>query len=208
MTIRRTLGVGVFPLVVALVLAAGAWAGAPTDRLREGIDGVFKIVRDPAMAGDAHAAKRRDAVFAAASALFDFPEMARLTLGPHWTARTQDEQAEFVALFAELIQHSYLTRVDQVGAGPMAYTGETIDGDRAEVRTTVPLPDGSSVPVIYRMHNGAGRWRVYDVAFGGISLVSSYRAQFTKIIRVGSFETLVARLKEREAENARATAER
>src|SRR6185369_8597771 len=47
------------PIIIAVLVLAcatwsvpGAWAGAPTDQLRGGIDRVFKILRDPEMAGD------------------------------------------------------------------------------------------------------------------------------------------------------------
>src|SRR5438094_661591 len=39
------------------------------------------------------------------------------------------------------------------------------------------------------------RWAVYDVSVGGISLVASYRAQFSKVIKQSSYDGLVARLK-------------
>ena len=36
-----------------------AWAGAPTDELRDGINRVFRILRDPDMAGDTKVIQRR-----------------------------------------------------------------------------------------------------------------------------------------------------
>ena len=192
----------ILTVAICMAVASAAWAGPPTDQLREGIDRVFKILRDPQMAGDANATQRRSAIFTAASTIFDFTEMAKRTLGPHWTARTPAERTEFVALFTELMQRSYISKVDQLGQAQMSYRGETVDGDHAAVRTTIPLSNGSEMPLEYRMHNGAGRWRVYDLGMDGISLVSNYRAQFNKIIRVDSFEVLVAKLKSRQLEFA------
>ena len=96
-------------LILLLMLAPvhAAWAGAPTDQLRDGVDRVFKILRDPDLAGDSHATQRRSAILTAAGTIFDFNEMAKRSLGPHWTARTPAERSQFVALFTDLMQHSY-----------------------------------------------------------------------------------------------------
>ena len=70
----------------ALYSVHGAWAGAPTDQLRDGVDRVFKILRDPELAGDTKAAQRRTAIVKAADEIFDFGEMAKRSLGQHWAA--------------------------------------------------------------------------------------------------------------------------
>jgi phospholipid transport system substrate-binding protein len=176
------------------------WAGAPTDQLRDGVDRVFKILRDPAMAGDANATQRRSAILAAAGTIFDFGEMAKRSLGQHWAARTPAERTQFVALFTDLMQHSYINKVDQHGGAKMVFRGETVDGDLASVRTTIPLSNGSEMPLEYRMHTADARWQVYDLSIDGISLVSNYRSQFNKVIRTDSYETLVTRLKSHQTE--------
>jgi phospholipid transport system substrate-binding protein len=173
----------------------GAWAGAPTDQLRDGVDRVFKILRDPELAGDARATQRRSAILTAAGTIFDFNEMAKRSLGQHWAVRTPAERTQFVALFTDLMQHSYISKVDQHGGAKMVYRGETIDGDFAAVRTTIPLSNGSEMPLEYKMHTMDARWQVYDLSIDGISLVSNYRSQFNKVIRLDSYDILVARLK-------------
>jgi phospholipid transport system substrate-binding protein len=197
---HRVRVIGVLTLLVATCSIPGAWAGAPTDQLRGGIDRVFKILRDPEMAGDKNATQRRAAILAAARGIFDFGEMAKRSLGQHWAARTPVERTQFVALFTDLIQHSYINKVDQHGGAQMSFTGETIDGDLAAVRTAIPLSSGKAMPLEYRMHNAGARWQVYDLSIDGISLVSNYRAQFNKIIRIESYETLVTKLQSHQTE--------
>jgi len=200
MPTHRARTIGILMLLVATCSVPGAWAGAPTDQLRGGIDQVFKILRDPEMAGDKNAIQRRAAVLTAANGIFDFGEMAKRSLGQHWAARTPGERTQFVALFTDLIQHSYIAKVDQHGGAKMVYKGETLEGDLAAVKTVIPLSNGSEMPLEYRMHNAAGRWQVYDLSLDGISLVSNYRAQFNKIIRIDSYETLVTKLQSHQTE--------
>ena len=192
--------IGVLMLVCSMYSVSGAWAGAPTDQLRDGVDRVFKILRDPAMAGDANVTQRRAAILTAAGTIFDFGEMAKRSLGQHWTERTPAERSQFTALFTELMQHSYINKVDQHGGAKMVYRGETIEGDHAAVKTTIPLSNGSEMPLEYRMHTADARWQVYDLSIDGISLISNYRSQFNKVIRTTSYDTLVTKLKSHQAE--------
>ena len=193
---------GILILLFALVPARGAWAGSPSDQLRAGIDRVFKILGDPELDGDKKLDQRRTAIVIVANEMFDFGEMAKRSLGQHWAQRTPTERGEFVRLFTELVQRSYISKVDQHGAHKMTVQGERIDGDYAVVRTTLPLSSGHEMPIDYSMHSTDDRWQVYDLSIDGISLVANYRAQFNKIIRTSSYEALVAKFKSHQAELA------
>jgi phospholipid transport system substrate-binding protein len=189
-------------LILLFMLAPvhGAWAGPPSDQLRAGVDRVFKILSDPELEGDKKLNQRRTAIVIVANEIFDFGEMAKRSLGQHWAQRTLAERGEFVRLFTEVVQRSYLSKVDQPGAETMIVQGEKVDGDYAVVRTTLPLGQGREMPIDYRMHGTADHWQVYDLSIEGISLVGNYRSQFNKIIRTSSYEALVAKFKSHQAE--------
>jgi phospholipid transport system substrate-binding protein len=182
-------------LVLALSSAPDAWAGAPTDEFREGVERVFKILRDPELKGDAKASRRWATLATLSEQIFDFGETAKRSLGQHWDARTPAERVEYVRLFTDLIQRSYISRVDRYGAEKMVFRGDTIDGNQAVVRTALVLNDGGQMTLDYKMHHASDRWQVYDVTIEGVSLVANYRAQFNKVIRSESYEALIARLK-------------
>jgi phospholipid transport system substrate-binding protein len=191
-------------LVLVLSSAPGAWAGAPTDQFREGVDRVFKILRDPELQGDANAARRLAAVAKVSEQIFDFGETAKRALGQHWDGRTPAERVEYVRLFTGLIQRSYVSRVDRYGADKMVFRGDTIDGEQAVVRTALILNDGQ-MALDYKMHHTADRWQVYDINVEGVSLVANYRTQFNKVIRSESYEALIARLKSNRADSPAAS---
>jgi phospholipid transport system substrate-binding protein len=201
MKIQVTRIIGTLLLVVALSPVHGVWAGAPTDQLRDGVDRVTKILGDPELKGREKASQRRAAIGKVAGDIFDFGEMAKRSMGQHWDSRTPAERVDFARLFTDLIQRSYISKVDQSESRKMTFLGETIDGDHAVVRTAIILSQGQ-MPIDYRMHATGERWRVYDLGLDGVSLVANYRAQFNKIIRTSSFATLVARLASNQAEFA------
>jgi phospholipid transport system substrate-binding protein len=162
---------------------------------------VVRILQDPALAGERQGDQRRAAISRVASEIFDFGDMAKRSLGQHWAKRTPAERVEFARLFTELIQRSYIAKVDQHGsAARLTFLGETVDENYAVVKTSIPLSNGGKMPLDYRMHGAGGHWQVYDLSMDGVSLLANYRAQFNKIIRTSSFEELVVRLRANKAE--------
>jgi phospholipid transport system substrate-binding protein len=183
---------------VAMVLMSGAtvWAGAPTEQLHGRIDRVLQVLEDPQLKPEARTAERRQGVRIIVEEIFDFRELSQRSLGPHWKARTPAERDEFVQLFADLLERSYITKIELYSGGErIQYIAEALDGDDlATVRTKIITKQGTEVPVDYRMHRIESRWLVYDVAIEGVSLVANYRAQFNKIIQRSSFKGLLAQL--------------
>ena len=180
---------------LALLTARVALAGPPTDQIKDRVEQVLKIVQDPELKKEGRAAERRAAIRRVASEIFDFEDTSKRALGRYWQERTPEERKEFVELFTDLLEHSYVSKIEQYRGEKIGYVGETIDGDVATVRTRIVTPKGTEVPVDYRMARQGDRWRVYDVVIEGVSLVSNYRTQFNKIIQTSSYKDLVEKLR-------------
>ena len=198
-----TLGRGGFALVaVVTLLLAGTpvRAGQPTEQLRVEIEQVIKVLDDPEFKKDGNANARRAAVRRIANEIFDFGETAKRSLARHWTSRTPMEREEFVQLFADLLERSYISRIEAYGGEKITYVGETIDGDQATVRTRLTTKEGTDISVDYRMLKRGDKWLVYDVIIEGVSLVANYRAQFNKIILTSSYQELVKKMRTKQEE--------
>ena len=182
-------------LIVALVLSAApsAWAGPPTDQVRAYTDQVVKVLKSHALT----LPERRAAVAHIANEAFDVSETAQRALGVHWQQRTPAERVEFVKLFANLLEQTYISRIDQYGGERIAYLGEQIDGDRAVVRARIVTKNGTEVPVDSRLLLKDNRWLINDILIANMSLISSYRSQFDRVIRTASYADLVKRLQSR-----------
>jgi phospholipid transport system substrate-binding protein len=196
---RRVVVLGL-SLAVALVAAGPAAAGTPTEQLKTQIDRVVKTLEDPELRSPSRMGERRGAVRKIAEGIFDYEETARRSLGRHWSARTPAEREEFVKLFADLLERSYLTKIETYGGEKIHYLGETAETDSATVRTKIVTKSGTDIPVDYKMLKKADRWLVYDVTIEGVSLISNYRTQFNKIIQTSSYAELVKKLKSKQEE--------
>jgi phospholipid transport system substrate-binding protein len=189
-------------LLAALLAPAPAAAGAPSDQLKAQIDRVLKLLDDAELKKEARAKDRRTAVRKVANDIFDFSETARRSLGRHWQSRTPAERDEFVQLFSDLLERSYISRVELYGGEKIQFAGDTIEGDQAKVQTKLLTKSGSEIPIEYRMHRKGDRWLVYDVIIEGVSLVANYRTQFNKIIQTSSYQELVRKMKTKQEELA------
>jgi len=187
-------------LGLAVITAVPAAAGVPTDQLRGAVDRVLKTLDDPSFKGADKVADRRVAVRKIANEIFDFGEIAKRSMARHWQPLSEAQRTEFVGLFADLLERSYISKIETYGGEKIQYTAEKIDGDYATVSTRIVTKNGTEVPVDYRMKKGGDRWLVYDVSIEGVSLVSSYRTQFNKIIQTSSYNQLVSKLKNKQDE--------
>ena len=187
-------------LVLSPWLAAPARAGAPLEQLKAQIERVLRIMEDPEMKKGSQSRERRVAVRKVADEIFDFQETAKRSLARHWQPRTPAEQMEFVRLFADLLERSYISRIELYGGEKIAYLGDALDGEQAVVRTRIVTKSGTEVPVDYRMLKRSDRWLVYDVVIEGVSLVANYRTQFNKIIQTSSYAELVRKMKVKQDE--------
>jgi phospholipid transport system substrate-binding protein len=179
-------------VLAILAVTVPAWAGAPTDQVRQYTDQVQKILEDPAL----RSADKRAAVRKVAIEIFDVNETAKRALGLHWQARNAAERDEFVQLFADLLERTYISKIDLYGGERLRYTSEAIDGEFAIVRAKVVTAKGTEVPVEARMLKRSDHWLIYDITIENVSLIGNYRTQFDRIIRTASFQELVRKLKE------------
>jgi phospholipid transport system substrate-binding protein len=180
-------------LVVALDVPPDAWAGAPTDYLRTRIDKLYELLGPTGLEGAP--AANRQAARGILDEMFDWGEMGKRSLGQHWDARSTAERTEFVRLFSELFQRTYLARIQLADREKFQYLGETTEGERAVVKTKVITRKGREIPVDYHTRQRPGaQWKIYDLDIEGISLVTNYHNQFVTIIRRSSYEDLIQKL--------------
>jgi phospholipid transport system substrate-binding protein len=196
----RRLVVTALVVVLALVAGRAAQAGVPTDQLKGTIDRILAIVQDPAFRQPGKAEERRQKIRAIANEVFDWPETGKRALARHWQARSPQEREEFTALFADLLERSYVGKIEAYSGEKIVYGEETVDGDLATVRTKLVTKAGTQIPIDYRMQKVGDRWRVYDVLIEHVSLVGNYRSQFNRIIQQSGYADLLQRLKSKQEE--------
>lgn len=186
-------------LLVALLAvaccASAALAGEPQDRLKGGIDKVIAILSDQSLKGSAKRAERQNRLRTVADGFFDWRELSRRALAEHWNKYNSKQQDEFVASFSELLQKTYIRKLEKYNNEKVVYVKEQVEGNQAFINTQVAMKD-KSIPINYVMLKRE-QWLVYDVVIEGVSLVKNYRTQFAKVLTKESPEALLGRIKDK-----------
>ena len=192
----RALVGGILAVVVltgeALVMAAQT----PTDAVRTTFEKVVHVLKDQDLNQPGREQERLNRLERAIGERISYRELAKRALGPKWKELSEKERQEFVGLFAQLLRDVYADRIFQYTDEQVEYLNERLEGDFAEVKTNL-RGRKVNIPVSYRLMNQSGVWQVYDVVVDGVSTVSNYRGQFTKILQTSSYETLLERLRKK-----------
>jgi len=182
-------------LILSLAVSSIAFAGEAQNHLKSGIDKVIAILSDPAMKGPAKHQDRERKLRAVADGFFDWHELSRRALGANWSKFSPKQQDEFVVLFSELLQKTYIRKLEKFNNEKVEYLREQVSGDQAFINTQVLMKD-KNVPINYVMIKHQN-WMVYDVVIEGVSLVKNYRTQFAKILSKETPAALNQRIKDK-----------
>jgi phospholipid transport system substrate-binding protein len=193
---RVASGVACLLLLLGGVAVQPAVAGGATEAMKSTIDEVLKIIQDKELKQPGRAEERRQRLEQVVGDRFDYQEMSRRALGAPWNTLSDKDKQEFVALFKTLLTSSYSDKVETHSGDGVQYINERTEKDFAEVRTKV-LTGKTEIPLDYRLLNKGVEWRVYDVVVDGVSLVSNYRGQFSKILRSSTYADLVDQLRKK-----------
>ncbi|MBL1262505.1 MlaC/ttg2D family ABC transporter substrate-binding protein [Methylomicrobium sp. RS1] len=132
----------------------------------------------------------------------DFDVIAPLVLGKHWKTASPAERERFKNEFRTLLVRSYSRAFVEYNNWNLRF--QPIDaggGKKVVVKTEVLQPGQKPVQVNYRMFQGKGGWKVYDIIIEGVSLVTNYRSSFSEDIqKKGSLSALNDSLAKRNAE--------
>jgi phospholipid transport system substrate-binding protein len=188
---NRTLLVWAFLFLYPL----NAFAGGPTLQIKSTVDQVIQILTNPQLQGEGKRQERRKKLREAIFVRFDFQEMAQRSLGAHWQHRTPEEQKEFIKVFSDLLEQTYVDKIESYNNEKFIYTNERIDGPYAEVGSKMRNAKGEEFSINYKLHRAGEDWRVYDLVIENVSLVNNYRSQFNRILTNSTYDELISKIK-------------
>lgn len=176
-------------ITATLLLSGPAMAESPTQALSATVDQILALLRDQTLDKES----KRRTLAATIEAGFDFDTMARSTLGRHWRKATPEQQKRFQQLFTDLLESTYLGRIEAYTNETVSYGAEKIRGNKALVETSVHSGN-NDIPIHYKLVQKDGGWYVYDVVIEGVSLVRNFRSSYGAILDRKGFDELFARM--------------
>jgi len=194
---RSTYLSSILSLLLIVEIAVPALAANPMEEIKQTTDKILSIVTNPALKAPLKTAEREKLIRQAVDERFNWEEMARRSLATHWAKRTPEEKKEFIRLYADLLERTYMKKVEDYSGEKVLYEGEIKEGDYATVKVKIVTKKNKDIPVEYRLMKNGDSWFIYDVSIEGVSLVNNYRTQFNSIISQSSYENLVKKLREK-----------
>jgi len=161
-----------------------------------------KVVRDTVKAvleclriNDLSDEGKRERIREITGPVFDFPLMGKLALGRrHWPKLNEKERGEYTRLFVKQLQNSYSDKIALFSNEKVEYEEPVQVKTKIHVPTIVISKDERN-KMLYKLYKAGAGWKVYDVEIQGVSIVSSYRAQYAQILKTGSVEDLLEKMR-------------
>ena len=173
--------------------------GAPTEAMRTTVRQALGVLQDQELKKPERTDERITQLKKIADLRFDYGEMAKRSLGGQWDKLVERERQEFVDLFTEFLTATYVEKMHSYSGEEVTFLNEQLEGNHAEVKS-IMVGKKTEISMDYRLMKKGDDWKAYDVLIDGISLVQSYRGQFTAILRASSYEHLVQMLRDKIAQ--------
>ena len=187
----------VLSVLIVLIPAAYAAAGEPTAAVEASVNQVLGVLKDSKLKGPDAKKIKTEKLRIIYKSMFDEMEFSRRTLTRNWKNFTPAERREFVDLFEQVLEKSYLDKILDYSDEKIVFYKETmIDKDKAEVQSKI-ITSSNEIPIDYRIILKDGKWKVYDVVVENVSLVQNYRTQFNEILADGTPEDLLKILRKK-----------
>lgn len=189
-----------FLLMSMAVSAAEEEMPAPQALVKESSDTMLKALEDNEAELEEDPTRIYQLVQDILMPHFDFEKMSKLALGFAWRDLSSEQQTKFVEEFQLLLVRTYSTAMLEYADEEIRFTA--FRDDLSKKRVSVPMEvvqsSGSAIPMSLSLYqNDSDEWKVYDVKIDGISLVTNYRASFSRDIRAKGADKLIEELSDR-----------
>jgi len=158
--------------------------------LKNNLDAVFTVLQKK----DLEQQEKNEEIVDIVTPMFDFELMARLSLGKkHWPGLSQDKKERFTELFIKRLKASYLNNFN-------LYTDEKIFYEpsvQAEKKIHTPtylVSKDKKISILYKFYKAEKNWKIYDLEIQGVSIIRSYRSQFSSVLESGTIDDLLLKL--------------
>ena len=141
----------------------------------------------------------RAVIQATASPHFDFAALSRGALGKHWRRADEAQRARVAELFRGVLEKTYAKALSTYAGQEAKITGaSSLSDEKKSVRVEVSTGEQTAtIEYVFSPSRADGEWRVADVKVEEVSLLASYRRQFSGIVRKEGIDGLIAKLAER-----------
>jgi len=185
---------------VAVAFAVALFASLPARAADPGVERVqsfYSSLLDTMKKGPQLGMQGRfQALEPAVDATFDIPAMIQFIVGPGWSGMKDSDKTTLIAAFRRMTVANYAANFTR-------YDGEQFNvepnvqqrGPDKIVQTSLVPKGDKPIPLIYRMREVSGAWKVIDVFLNGyVSELATRRSDFAATLASGGAPALVTKM--------------
>jgi phospholipid transport system substrate-binding protein len=184
---------------------SGQEVGAPDQLVRNITQEVISVVRQDKDIQSGNTRKISELVDSKVLPHFNFQRMTQLAVAVNWRKASPEQQKALTQEFRTLLVRTYSSalssyRDQAIEVKPLRARPEDTE---VTVRSEVKQRGAQAVTIDYDMEKTAGGWKVFDVKVGGVSLITTYKEEFSNQVRDAGLDGLIKTLagKNRQAES-------
>jgi len=130
--------------------------------------------------------------------LFDFPLMAKLTLGrKYWPGLVNEKRQRFIELFTKRLKASYIDKLTLYTDEKVVFKTPLQEKRKIQIPTEL-ISKNNTISMLYKLHESTNSWLIYDIEIQGVSIISTYRSQFDQVLSKGTIDELLIKLEKPE----------
>ncbi len=131
---------------------------------------------------------------------FAITGIAKFTLGRYWRSADEQQRAEYLALFEDVIVDAWATRFTKYSGQQFEITEESsIPGSANQntviVRSLIWASPDTPIRVNWRVASAGDIYKITDVIVEGISMANTQRDEFSSLVRKNGFDGLLTSLR-------------
>ena len=158
--------------------------------LKKNLDAVFTVLQQK----DLDPQEKNEDIVDIITPMFDFELMARLSLGKkHWPELSQEKKERFTELFIKRLKASYLINFTLYTDEKLFYE-PTVKVKKKIHAPTYLVSKDKKISILYKFYKAEKNWKIYDLEIQGVSIIRSYRSQFSGILENGTVDDLLLKL--------------
>ena len=130
--------------------------------------------------------------------VFDYELMARIALGKEtWDSLNEAKQKEFTKIFETKLKNSYIEKLEFYNDQKVKIIGlNPYKNARLQLETELLGKEGI-YKINYNFYNKSKdgeQWLIYDVDLVGVSIIQTYRQQFSGLLKEKTFDEMLVLL--------------
>ena len=185
----------IYVFVCSLVLSQNVMADdkdAAERLIKTKLDEVISVLQKT----DLSIEKKNNQINEIVTPMFDFQRMAMLTLGKkYWPGLSEEEKEKFTDLFVERMKDSYRGKLTLYTDERVIYEAAVQVKNKISIQTYLISKD-NKISILYKLFHPKGQWKIYDLEVQGVSVIQTYRSQYTQILQNGTIDDLLLKLEE------------